>query len=185
MTMVSLRGAPGAGKTHVVKTILGMYYSTPDLGRDGKPLGHLVQLPTGAFLYIVGGCATARGAYADDWPRIQGADDAGHHALFEGAYIHARAGDGVIFAYLDTSLEMCLDRLHARRVLKGNFRRLDPANTAFEHQHVSASIEAAQQGFYAPADLGRRVVVVDHHQPVKTILKLFNVTLSKEPIHEC
>lgn len=192
MTIVSLRGTHGSGKSSVVAKILAKYGSTSVLNpyKPKKPLGYHVELPTG-LLFVVGSYTTACGGcdaiqpYADIWPRIEEAADAGDHVLFEGALVSSsygnigrsseKYGNDMVFAFLDTPLATCLERIKQRRAAKGNDKPLDPANTEFKFNSVNKSIEKIRSEF------GRRVVIIDHTQAVKQTLKLFGVTLRKEP----
>lgn len=190
--IVSLRGTHGSGKSSVVSKILQKYGCTPvnDSAKPKKPLGYHVQLPTG-LLFVVGSYATACGGcdaiqpYADIWPRIEEAADAGDHVLFEGALVSSsygnigrsseKYGDAVKFAFLDTPLDVCLKRIAQRRAAKGNFEPVDPANTKHKFHSVAKSVEKIKTEF------GRRVVIIDHTLAVTQTLKLFGVTLRKEP----
>lgn len=192
MTIVSLRGTHGSGKSSVVTKILSLYGSTPvtNPAKPTKPLGYYVRLPTGR-LFVVGSYTTACGGcdavqpYADIWPRIEGAADAGDHVLFEGALVSSsygnigrsseKYGDDAVFAFLNTPLATCLERIRQRRAAKGIDKPLDPTNTEFKFNSVNKSVEKIRSEF------GRRVEVIDYTQAVRQTLKLFGVNLRKEP----
>ena len=218
MTIVSLRGTHGSGKSSVVKAILGKYPSWEIMGRSKagrpRPEGYAVKLPTG-WLYVRGPYHTACGGcdaiqpYADIWPQIEDRMDVGvefpqgtfeleadhvvtfSHCLFEGALVSSgygnlgrateKYGDDVVFAFLDTPLHICLERIAARRAKRwaeqgkpGEPPPVNPDNTTSKHVMVEKSIKQI-------AALGRRTVIIDYRKPVQQVMKLFGVTLRKEP----
>lgn len=199
MTVVSIRGTHGSGKSTVVTKIMAMYprgcypLATPmnDKGKV-KVSGYRVELPTGT-LRVIGPYETACGGcdaiqpYSDIWPRIETAFNDFEHVLFEGALVSSSygnigraldklAGDGAVFAFLDTPLEVCLRRIAQRREARGNFEPVKPDNTAHKHQSVERSKLQMEK-------LGSRIHIVDidYTQPVKQVLKLFGVNIRKEP----
>lgn len=192
MTIVSLRGTHGSGKSSVVAKILSNFCRSPlpNPDKPKKPWGYYVILPTGT-LFVVGSYTTACGGcdaiqpYSDIWPLIEEAADAGHHVLFEGALVSSsygnigrsseKYGDDVVFAFLDTPLATCLERIKTRRAANGNYKPLDPTNTEKKFNSVNKSIGKIK------FDFGRRVAIIDHTQAVKQTLKLFGVILRKEP----
>lgn len=193
MTIVSIRGTHGSGKSTVVTKIMQKYptHPVPDPDKpSGKVLGYRVTLPAGE-LFVVGSYATACGGcdaiqpYANIWPRIAAAADTGAHVLFEGALVSSsygnigraseQYGDDMVFAFLDTPLSVCLERIAQRRAAKGNFEPVDPANTEAKFLSVARSLPKIQ------TELGRRVVILDHTQAVKQTLALFDVRLRREP----
>lgn len=211
MTIVSLRGTHGSGKSTVVRKILGAFPSCPvNPTAKGKPEGYAVELPSG-WLYVRGPYHTACGGcdavqpYADIWPAIEYRMDNGcfieygnsgspiefSHCLFEGALVSSgygnlgrateKYGDKVVFAFLDTPLEVALDRIAQRRAARwvekgkpGLPPPVDPKNTTAKFNHVLKSYTAIKE-------LGRRVTIIDHSQPVKEVLALMGVNIRKEP----
>ncbi len=200
MTIVSIRGTHGSGKSTIVQKILRKYphdaqYSN---GNAKRPTGYMVALPSDQ-LYIPGPYDTPCGGcdaiqpYSLIWPLVEGAASCGHHVLFEGALVsssygaigHAMNayGDNAVFAFLDTPLDKCLERVYARRLAKwvgankpGLPLPVNPVNTAGKFESVGRT--KAQM-----LKLGSsvRVVDLDHTQAVKQVLKLFGVKLTKEP----
>lgn len=211
MTIVSLRGTHGSGKSSVVRAILDKYphVALNPAGRNNKPEGYAVDLPSG-WLYVRGPYHTACGGcdaiqpYADIWPMVEQRMDYGvapnkedpivfAHCLFEGALVSSgygnlgrsteKYGDSVVFAFLDTPLEVCLDRIAERRAKRwallgkpGVPPPVNPANTAAKHVMVEKSIHQI-------AGFGRRTAIIDHKRPVQQVLKLLGVTIRKEPGH--
>ena len=106
--------------------------------------------------------------------------------LLEGALVSSSYGSlghlmneyapGAVFAFLDTPLDKCLARIAARRAAKGNFEPVNPKNTAVKFENVARTKDQMSR-------LGSRVRIVDldHTQAVRQVLKLFGVSLRKEP----
>jgi len=70
-----------------------------------------------------------------------------------------------VFAFMDTPLKTCIERIQRRRMLKGNLEPLDPRNTSKKFDNVNRSIGVI-------TELGRRVVIVDHRKAVAQVLGL-------------
>ena len=196
MTIVSIRGTHGSGKSTIVTKIMTKYGARGDWppGRIlKKPEGYTVQLPTGK-LYIVGPYETPCGGcdavqpYSLILPRIQAAVERGEHVLFEGAMVSSSYGSighalnellhaDPIFAFLDTPLDLCLERIRLRRLAKGNTDPVNPKTTAVKFENVARTKLQMEK-------LGSRVQIIDidHTHPVKNVLKLFGVKIAKEPV---
>lgn len=195
MTVVSIRGTHGSGKSTVVTKIMALYPSTSVPVGQKRPAAYHVRIPGPTQLVVIGPYATACGGcdaiqpYSDIWPRIEQALDNGYHVLFEGALVSSSYGtigknldeqvlDGAeaVFAFLDTPIELCLERIAQRRAARGNFEPVKPDNTVNKHRSVNGT--KAQM-----AKLGSRIHIVniDHTQAVKQVLKLFGVNIRKEP----
>lgn len=200
MTIVSIRGTHGSGKSTICRKILDRYNGQPVMGVDarGRPAihGYTAELPSGD-LFIVGrydiacgGCDAVQ-PYAEIWPRVEKFAGDGYHVLFEGALVSSSYGTigagmqrlqddaGVqgVFAFLDTPLEECLRRIGERRKAKGNFEPLNPHNTTVKFDNVARTKDQMRR-------LGSTLTVVDidHQRPVQQVLKLFGTTIRKEPV---
>ncbi len=195
MTIVSIRGTHGSGKSTIVRKILDKYSHTAFFAHGGKrPLGYHVALPVaaGKLLFVVGPYTTACGGcdavqpYSEIWPLAQEAIDMGHHVLLEGALVSSSYGSighamnayapDAVFAFLDTPLEVCLQRIAARRAARGNFEPVNPKNTTVKFDNVLRTKDQM-------AKLGSavRIVDIDHTKPVQQVLRLFGVRINKEP----
>lgn len=201
MTIVSIRGTHGSGKSSVVTKIMGLYpFKTIETRVPGKPNkpdklrtdGYVVALPNGETLYIVGPYKTACGGcdaiqpYSDIAGQIGYGFGACDHVLLEGALVSSSYGTighlmdtfapNAVFAFLDTPLDECLRRIAARRAAKGNFEPVNPKNTSVKHENVARTKAQMDK-------LGSRIRIVDidHTQAVRQVLKLFGVNLRKEP----
>lgn len=155
MTVVNVRGTSGSGKTTIVRGIMAMGTVTP-LDANKKPEGYRVDVPSlSKPVYVVGPYTTACGG-CDAVPtqdeicrRIRAYAPLGH-VLVEGllmSHTFGRyaaldreldaQGNHFIWAFLDTPLEVCLDRVRARREERRlskkvvpEFKELDVTNTS-------------------------------------------------------
>lgn len=196
MTVVSIRGTHGSGKSSIVRAIINKYPSDTiqvlaSVGKaKPKTLGYTVALPTKETLFVVGSYENACGGcdgiqpYENIWPLISDAEKMYTHVLFEGALVSSSYGsigrfsevygDDMVFAFLDTPLEKCLERIAARRAARGDLRPVDPKNTAGKFTSVERSLTTIRDKFE------RRTVVIDHTKATQQVLKLFGVSIRKE-----
>ena len=198
-TIVSIRGTHGSGKSTVVHKILAKYpnvaimenHTSPSGRESVKVVGYVVQLPerqllvVGPYKTACGGCDSIQ-PYSDIWTIVETyGTSMNRDVLLEGALVSSSYGSighamnawgaNAVFAFLDTPLERCLDRIKQRRAAKGNTEPLNPHNTAVKFENVART--KAQM-----AKLGSsiRIVDIDHTRPTQQILKLFGVRINKE-----
>lgn len=179
MTVLNLRGTHGSGKSSIVKHLLDHYPNQP-LGFGKRPEGYKVTIPgLSKPLYVVGpyhtqcGGADAITSYDAIWPRVLSYNKRGH-VIFEGALVSSCVGSigealakrkDAVACFLDTPLELCLERIQTRRALKGDHRPLDPKNTAAKH----ASSQRARGRL---EELGLRCVTLNYKKANKQVLDL-------------
>ena len=139
--LVHLRGTSGSGKTTIARNF--MKYPHETLTMKGKPAGVRIQVPgwnwplflLGKYDNVCGGMDTiptqaecverATKAYEHGHVLAEGllASNVGPEATFSAGVIKA-AGPNVRFLFLDTPLDVCLDRVRARRLAKSNTKPL-------------------------------------------------------------
>jgi len=182
--IVSLRGTHGSGKSTAVRRFLSRYPGYESIPGKKHPEGYRVTISElSKPLYIVGHYETPCGGcdsiqpYSLIWPRVVSYAEKGH-VLFEGALVSSsygnigRAsevyGDEVVFAFMDTPLEKCIERIKKRREQSGKSytKPFNPANTISKAKNVTRSIEVITK-------IGRRVVIVNHKKATNIILRLF------------
>lgn len=181
--IINLRGTHGSGKSTVVAELIRCFNgaAVKDPDKPKKPLGYVATLPNGKTLGVVGPYHTACGGcdaiqpYSLIWPRVMAARATCAHVIFEGALVSSsygnigRAseefGDEFVFAFMDTPLEVCLERIRARREARGDMRPLNPDNTTKK----AHSVERSKAKFE-----GRRVVEIDHTRAVDQVLEILN-----------
>lgn len=198
-TILNLRGTSGAGKSTVAHTILKMFaWKIVEWGGASgkKPMVYEVTLRAGKPpLFIFGGYRTQCGGcdgitdYSTIVPLLLSKYAPKGHILFEGLLISGGYGNigrsmalaerkghhTSIFALLDTPLELCLKRIGERRLLRGKMEPLNPKNTEQKHKAARNTQEKLiREGSH-------NCVMIDHKQPVKDVLKYFDVILKREP----
>lgn len=180
--IINIRGTHGSGKSTIVKQLLERYKAEPLLApNEKKPQGYIMHSPFGD-IRVVGSYETACGGcdaiqpYDLIWPRVVLYQQVGDHVVFEGALVSSsygnigRAsleyGDQFVFAFLNTPMSVCLERIKARRLAKGNTKPLDPKNTQYKYDNIEKSISKIRDEFK------RRVVIVDYRKALQQILGL-------------
>lgn len=203
VTYVNLRGTSGAGKSTVAHTILRMWPNTVlcTFGkRTERPLAYAVEHPVrpiivlGPYTTQCGGCDAI-----PDWknilpPLLEKCQYLGGlvnpAVLFEGLALSgfyggfgatlgklAARGHEVIFATLDTPIELCLERVNQRRAARGVLEPVNPLNTELKHKSVHHTYRTIAEKH------GHRCVMVSHKRPVKEVLALMGITVAREPKH--
>lgn len=80
-----------------------------------------------------------------------------------------RYGDDHVFAFLDTPVEVCLERVRLRRLAKGNTKPFNEKNTRDRVEKIRRLQRKLKT-------MGRNVVVIDHTDAVNEVLELFHGT---------
>ena len=146
--IVNIRGTSGSGKSTIVVRLMEKFGSVPDLADDSvawpkekksRIIGYSLEKTDG---YVVGPYTTPTGG-CDKIPTqdlvcdlVRRAAKMHKHVIFEGLIIshnYARYRDLAIelgdyrFVFLDTHINVCLDRIRKRR-LASDFQRKGPLN---------------------------------------------------------
>lgn len=146
--IINIRGTSGSGKSTIVRKLLDNFPHTPVWDNSSKPkvLGYQLDDLGGRRVRIVGKyetpCGGCDGIKTQDEveQRVRDWHELGYDVLFEGlliSHIYGRwaklakdVGTGnMLFAFLDTPLEVCLERVKARRVARGNDTPFNETNT--------------------------------------------------------
>jgi thymidylate kinase len=180
--IVSIRGTNGSGKSTLVRSYMKTLSKVVPTEELGKIIGYSGYNRTGNYVGIVGryetdcgGCDTIK---TQDLvvERVKNAAHFGH-CVFEGVIvgdIYGRwkalsdeyAPGEFVFAYLDTPLELCLERVGKRRAAKGK----DP--TDFNTALVAQKYNNAKRQLAKAEREGATVIVLDHTKDVKQLAKL-------------
>ena len=144
--IIKLHGTSGSGKTTVARELM----KQADLVRtilnpaSRKPEAYEVRWLYKNPLFILGPYTATCGGLdslsnVDDHIRLLEHYGNLGHVFYEGLLgseyygrigkVSEQFGDRHIFAFLDTPIEVCLARVQARRLAKGNTKPLNPANT--------------------------------------------------------
>jgi adenylylsulfate kinase-like enzyme len=198
MTIVRLNGTHGSGKSTVARRILKKFPHSVVWSKDGKKHeGYRVHLPGGKVLHIVGpyqnpcgGCDAVQ-PFSRIWPLVEHAADdfKVDHVFFEGALVSTTYGsigaasevfeDGqFVFAFLDTPLEVCVERVNQRRAERGQANIEDIRNIEskwFTIERLRVKLETGVVG------TNQKVAVIDHNEATKQVLALMGVRIQKEP----
>lgn len=125
--IINIRGTNGAGKSTLMREIMEAWGPTePLIGPDGKEEAYLVKgvnaVVIGRYTTACGGCDTIK-TQDESKARILKYAERGHDVLFEGILIStifgpwlefSRANGGMVWAFMDTPLNVCLARIQKR-----------------------------------------------------------------------
>lgn len=181
MSIVKIHGCSGAGKTTAVrelmKTALGMHtirvnkIEAYSLLFPGKKMTHVL----GSYENTCGGMDTV-GSAAEVIELVDRYSSLGN-VVFEGLLQSTyygkmgersqKYGDKYIYAFLDTPIELCLERVVARRAVSGRNNKFNPQLTRDKH----ATIESLHDKLI---HWNHRVVTLKHDQPLSPqLMELF------------
>lgn len=155
--IIKIHGTSGSGKTTTVRELMGRSVTNPVPLWDysGKrPEAYEILLPgVKTPVYILGPYTAVCGgmdSIADDDEKIRllrHYADLGH-VVYEGllsseyygrlGLASERYGDDHIFAFLDTPIEVCIERVKERRLKRGNTKPLDETNTRNRVKKIEA-----------------------------------------------
>lgn len=180
--VISIRGTSGSGKTTLVRHIMAAGQVTPLIvDKPKKPDGYRVIIPeldqpvmvVGSYENVCGGTDSIS-KQDEIEERVRAYAEHGH-VLVEGLLMSASFGrwavvdrdlaaKGIhfIWAFLDTPLEVCLERVNARRQARGETEPVNPENTTSKWHGVRRTAELAGSGVAADwKKLGRPAEKLD------------------------
>lgn len=186
MTIMTLRGTSGSGKSTVAFTLLKKFPHEKILDEKGKILGYRVDAGLKKPIYLVGKYETACGGTDAINTQKESADrairwhEAGGHVIMEGLLlsgggpkaevtVRTTATGDYVHAFLDTPLETCLDRVRARRAAAGNDKPLNTANTEMKWgQCVSTYKTLKKEGY--------NVALIDHSDAYNNVMEILRAS---------
>lgn len=179
--IITLRGTSGSGKSTVAFTLLKNFPSEKVM--DGKKiLGYRVDAGLSKPIYLVGKYETACGGTDAINTQKESCDrairwhEAGGHVILEGlllsgggpkAEVTARVTETGDYrhAFLDTPLEVCIERVKKRREAAGNEKPLNTANTEMKWgQCVSTYKTLKREGY--------KVALIDHTRAYDHVMEI-------------
>jgi hypothetical protein len=142
--IVNIRGTSGSGKTTVARTLLISHPHRVLKGADGKIKGYQIDASSsgihtpvflvGSYAYTCGGVDGIK-TQEEIADRVVKAVEYGH-VLVEGLLMSKSGPSGhvspifrdhnAVFAFLDTPLDVCIERVLGRRKAAGNNKPFDP-----------------------------------------------------------
>lgn len=188
--IIKLHGTSGSGKTTAVRGVMALGTltvvehnvtrpATPplvyrvDAGRD-TPL-----FVFGNYETVCGGCDTILD-YKTVLPVLLERYAPKGHVLLEGMLLSGaigvvgekleeldQRGQEVVYAFMDTPLNVCLARVGGRRLARGKMEPLNPHNTTGKFGQTQRMIVRLRE-------MRRRVVIVNHKDPVTALVALLS-----------
>jgi hypothetical protein len=160
--VIQLKGNSGSGKTTVTRQFMAMgrvskietVWHSPNAWPKPRHTDYRVQIDgcrrpwvvLGTYLNVCGGADKIKSS-AEVIERIEYYTGEGYNVWFEGLLLSTtygvvgtyleKFGDDALFAYLDTPLDTCLNRIRARRDTEGNGKPFNPAKTIKRHRAVT------------------------------------------------
>jgi len=181
MRSYNLRGTNGSGKTFVARNLLKKFWGCPirrtERGKVEVYEGNMNGIPLfflGSYETQCGGCDTipSVGRVAELLKDLMSRPEHGI-VFFEGLMISHMLGtvgamqaqlgkQNNVLAFLDTPLEVCIERVKLRRLERGNEKPFDPRNIVADHPRVrSCMAKAIQQGY--------KVIVINHDNALEQV----------------
>lgn len=172
MTIVKIHGCSGAGKSTAVRSIMNGNASSI-IGANGKIEAYRVHAATQNGTYVLGSYENTCGGVdtmsgAPEVIKLLDKYAVLGNVLFEGLLQSTyygklgehskRYGDDYVYAFLDTPVELCLERVVARRAASGRNNKFNPQLTIDKHKTIDA-IRRKLESVH-------RVVVLKHDIPM-------------------
>ena len=183
--IIKLHGTSGSGKTTVARGLMEGMVVEPILHpANRKHMAYKVNRPEmttplfilGPYTAICGGLDSLSNV-EDHIALLQEYAEHGH-VFYEGLLgseyygrigaVSEQWGDNHIFAFLDTPIETCIERIKARRLARGNIKPLNEANT----RGRIAKIERLKYRLHH--ELKRKTVTINHTKAVENILEIYH-----------
>lgn len=178
MRIIKLHGTSGSGKSTVARQL--MEWGQKWTICDPKIEAYRVDIEgLRHSIYVLGRYETACGGmdtlHADQQMLLINKYAEKGHIFFEGllsSEYHGRLGalldtyPDVVYAFLDTPVEICVERVILRRQESGNTKPFDPANTINRVEKIKKLQTKLTR-------LGKWVVEVDHTRAHLKVMELF------------
>lgn len=191
--IVQVQGTSGAGKSTLARALMSWVTehggeAAPVVDGAARILGYKCVLPRRKTIYLVGkystpcgGCDQV-GSSAEVLRRVR-MWARGGSVVFEGLLLSGgqgslgramlKYGRGFAYAFLDTPLEVCLQRVQGRRDKRA--RRTGREAKPLNPKNTTAKWGACQRFVEKARGLGYRVEVLPYRAPLPGLLKLLGV----------
>jgi hypothetical protein len=181
--VINVRGNNGSGKTHLTRQFMAQAEDyDKSLSKTGRIYMFRIkgcQRPwavLGKYTVACGGTDTLKST-GEAIELAQEYSDRGFNVWLEGMLISTfygkvgefseSFGNRWIFAYLDTPLEVCLERILARRAAKGNTNPFDPEKqVAPRHPQIARTRRTIEEVH------GRRTLTLPWKDPLTELMKI-------------
>lgn len=183
--IANLRGTSGSGKSSVAFAMFKNFPREEIVDNAGKIKGYVVDAKSYGVetpIYVLGKYTTQCGG-ADQIPSQQeAADRAVHyhqygHVFVEGLLASAAGPAGALtktiyetgaarFLILDTPVDVCIERVKARRLARGDEREFNPKNTKDKWTQTMSTAKALDK-------LGYDVRAIDHTNAFEEVMDIF------------
>jgi uridine kinase len=175
--LINLRGTSGAGKSTIVRALMAQCPHKPIYGALGLRLPEAYKLMLPQPVFVIGPYTTPCGGCDRVLPfalipqLIQRYAQQGH-VVFEGLLISTCYGvigqvmerrESVVM-FLDTTLDVCIARVEARRRVSGNFRPFNPKLLIEKYNTITR----------LKGKFGSRAISVSDHNASATIIRLLS-----------
>jgi hypothetical protein len=179
--ILRISGTFGSGKTTAVRQFLD--YSAEALMSKDKIAGYRVGVPAlRTPIYVIGkydnvcGGTDAIKTQAEIAQRVLKAHPLGH-VLYEGALVSNSGLGGqvtqavqptgcAVYAFMNTPLELCIERVKQRRLTAGNEKPFDPKNLVEKFHSVVNCYKNLRNAGY-------NVRLIDHADPHPQLMTIF------------
>lgn len=190
-TIVAIKGTNGSGKSTVVRQLITHLGKQAVLRVNNKDAGYSCKYNDGAVFVLGKYKSAACGGLDSSFSYSGAADDlllcidtlaSKGHVVCEGVIAITSYGFGrvtrfadkqrheghrMIFARIDTPAELCVERVHQRRLEAGNTKSFNPDGLLYKYESVLKSQEKLKQAGYDTRTL-------PHEESVQTLLRWFS-----------
>ena len=188
-TIIVIKGTNGSGKSSVVRALMAHLGTPTPVLFDGEEAGYRCKYDN-HWVFILGKYKTVCGGLDASFSYKGAAEDVllcldllaeNGHVVCEGViamtsygfgrlarFVNTQTAKGnhVIFASLDTPVELCLKRVRARRKQAQNKKLFDPEKLAEKYASVLRSQNKMQAAGYDTR-------ILPHEEPLQTLLRWF------------
>jgi hypothetical protein len=192
-TIVNIRGTNGSGKSSPVRQLMEHLGTTDSFKFAGQPAGYRFATPDGHHIFVMGMYRTPCGGLDSSFSYKHAADDVilcinwlaeKGHVVCEGviamssygfgrlsslATSQEQKGNHVVFALLDTPLEVCIRRTEARRVAKAML--MGKESKPFDPQNLIAKYHSTHKDHKRLAEAGYDCRMLTYQDPLPTLLE--------------
>jgi hypothetical protein len=184
--IIQISGPVGGGKTHLMRAFMAGQPVTAHQDERGRDVGYSGRLKSKTF-FVIGDyrrvCGGAEGLEQSVVKeRIRWAMKRYDHVMFEGMMVSTCFGTYAAllnnwaprrhsFAFIHPPIEVCAQRVAARRAARGDVRPYKNSNNYF-HSYIGNAIRRAQV-------MGAPYVVLDWRHPLPGLLRLVTTSSRK------